>query len=47
MAFHFVLTQVLPGGENLAALFAAISHVLCVILLDIVLLYGIVPHEPF
>lgn len=47
MVVYLVLAQVLPRGKHLATFFAAITHVLCIILLDLVLLHGVVPHEPF
>ncbi len=46
MVLDFMLPQVFPCGKYLAALFAAIAHVLCITLLGILLLYGVVPHEP-
>jgi hypothetical protein len=46
MVLDFMLPQVFPCGKYLAALFAAIAHMLCITLLGIFLLYGIVPHEP-
>jgi hypothetical protein len=41
-----MLPQVFPCGKYFAAFFAAIAHVLCITLLGILLLYGVVPHEP-
>jgi hypothetical protein len=46
MVIDFVLPQVFPGCKNLAALFARVSHVLCVLRRDVLLLDGVVSNKP-